>query len=100
MPNRRVMPIFWAISPVRCMARSSELDLDVDTRGEVELHQRVHRLGRGVDDVEKPLVGADLELLAALLVDVRRPIDREALDPVRQRDRTADAGARALGRAD
>jgi hypothetical protein len=50
---------------------ASELDLDVDAGGEVELHQRVHRLRRRVDDVEEPLVRPDLELLAALLVDVR-----------------------------
>ena len=54
----------------------SELDLDVDAGGEVELHQRVHGLRRRVDDVEQPLVRADLELLAALLVDVRRAVAR------------------------
>jgi hypothetical protein len=44
-------------------------------------------------------VGADLELLAALLVDVRRAIDGEALDLVRQGDWATNAGAGALGRA-
>ena len=47
------------------------LDLDVDARGKRESHQGVHRLGRGVEDVDQPLVGADLELLAAVLVDER-----------------------------
>ena len=51
-----------------------QLDLDVDAGGEVELHQRVDRLRRRIDDVEQALVGADLELLAALLVDVRRAV--------------------------
>jgi hypothetical protein len=78
------------------MALPSELDLDVHARGEIELHQRVHRLGRGVDDVEEPLVRPDLELLATLLVDVRRAVDREPLDPVRQRDGAADAGPGGL----
>src|ERR1700734_2847209 len=43
---------------------------------------------------------ADLELLAALLVDMRRTVDGEALDMRRQRDRPAGLGTRALGRVD
>src|SRR5207248_4715937 len=39
--------------------------------GKVEFHQRVHRLLRGLEDVEQTLVGADLKLLARLLVHVR-----------------------------
>src|SRR5215467_6605186 len=93
------MPTFWAINPVR-MAAPSELDLDIDAGGEVELHQRVHRLRRRIDDVEHALVGADLELLARLLVDVRRAVDRELLDAGRQGDRAAYLCARPLGRAD
>ena len=53
------------------MAFPLELDLDVDAGGELELHQRVDGLGRGVEDVDQPLVRPDLELLARLLVDVR-----------------------------
>src|SRR3569832_158480 len=41
---------------------------------------------------------AHLELFAALLVDVRRAVHRELLDAGRQRNRTADLGAGALGR--
>ena len=57
-------------TPERITRASSELDLNVDARGEVELHQRVHRLGRRIHNVQKPLMGADFELLTALLVDV------------------------------
>src|SRR5579875_942017 len=71
--------------PVR-MDASSELDLDVHAGGEIELHQRVYRLRRGVDDIEHPLMRADLELLARLLVDVRRAQHGEFLDLRRQRD--------------
>src|SRR5262245_21395330 len=74
-----------------------ELDLDVDARRQIELHQRVHGLRRRIDDVGQPLVGAHLELLAALLVDVWRAVDGERLDLGRQRDRPAHLGARALG---
>src|SRR5882757_4910255 len=89
----RVIPIFCAITPERICSvlilvlSDSELDLDVDAGGEIELHQRVHRLRRRVDDIEQALVRTHLELLAALLVDVRRAVDREFLDPGRQRNR-------------
>src|SRR5215468_7646402 len=103
----RVIPTFCAITPERMFVvliflvpPGSELDLDVDASGEIELHQRVHRLRRRIDDVEQALVGAHLELLAALLVDVRRPVDREFLDPGRQRDRPAHLRAGALGGRD
>ena len=43
------------------------LDLDVDAGRQVELHQRVQRLLGGLEDVEQPLVGADLELLRLFL---------------------------------
>src|SRR5437016_10867669 len=47
---------------------ASSLDLDVDARRDVELLQRFHGLARGPRDVDEPLVNADLELLARLLV--------------------------------
>src|SRR6185312_16367189 len=43
-------------------------------------------------------VGADLELLARLLVGVRGAQHRVLVDLGRQRDRAGDLGARALGR--
>src|SRR5262245_32181129 len=100
----RVIPIFCAITPERIVCRPvslvplrSELDLDVYAGGKIELHQGVHRLRRRIDDIEQPLVRAHLELLAAFLVDVRRTVDREFLDPRRQRNRTPHLRAGALG---
>src|ERR671933_976286 len=53
---------------------SDELDLDVDPRRQVvEPLQRVDRLRRRLEDVDQPLVGADLEVLAGVLVLERRP---------------------------
>src|SRR3954452_25486057 len=54
------------------IAGSSHLDLDVDASGQAESHQGVDGLRRGVEDVDEPLVGSDLELLPAVLVDERR----------------------------
>ena len=48
-----------------------QFDLHVHTRGEIELHQGIDGLRSGLNDIEKTLVGAHLELLARLLVDVR-----------------------------
>src|SRR4051812_31382273 len=104
----RVIPTFCAMTPERmcvsseaCSERSgpegSELDFHIHARGEVELHQRVHGLRSGIDDVENALVRAHLELLARLLVDVRRAQHRKALDARRQRDGPAHLGAGPLG---
>src|SRR6185312_1674424 len=90
------MPSFWAMSPVRMTNPPLELDLDVDAGGEVELHQRVHRLRRRIDDIEHALMRADFELLARLLVDMRRAQHGEALDPRRQRNGTAHPSAGPL----
>src|SRR5436190_23319600 len=48
------------------------LDLDVDAGGEVEALERLHGLAGGLDDVDQPLVDPHLEMLAAVLVLVRR----------------------------
>src|SRR6195952_1857948 len=77
---------------LRTGAENLELDFDVNTGGEVELHQRVHGLRGRIDNVEKTLVGAHLELLAAFLVDMRRTVDGELLDAGRQRNWSANLG--------
>src|SRR6478609_5612935 len=74
-----------------------QLDLDVDAGRQVELHQRVHGLVGGVDDVHQALVRADLELVAARLVDVRRTQDVETTHAGRQRHGALDDRAGALG---
>src|SRR5438876_1030661 len=93
------MPSFCAIRPVR-IKDPLELDLDIDAGSEVELHQRIDGLRRRIDDVEHPLMGADLELLARFLVDMGRAQHRELLDLGRQRDRATHPRAGALGGVD
>src|ERR1039458_1441359 len=48
------------------------LDLDIDASRQIELHQRIHRLLGRFENIDQPLVRADLEGLARLLVHVRR----------------------------
>ena len=68
--------------------------------GQLELHERVDRLGRRLENVEQPLVRPHLELLPRLLVDVRAAQNRVARNLRRQRDRSRHLGAGALGRVD
>src|SRR6185369_1303294 len=78
--------------------RLSQFDLYVYARGKIELHQRVDRLRRRLHDVQQPLVRPHLELLARLLVDVRRTVDGELLDARRQRNGAANESTRATRR--
>src|ERR1700759_1357395 len=87
------------MTPVRTF-RSLQLDLDVHARRQVELHQRVHGLGSGVDNVEQTLMRPDFELFAALLVDVSRAVDGETLDAGGERNRAPHLRAGALCRVD
>src|ERR1051326_5273474 len=93
LANTCVMPSFLPINP-RAMSLL-KLDLYVDAGRQVELAERVDRLLRRLENVEQALVPPHLELLARLLVDVRRAVDGEALDARRQRNgpRHAPAGA-------
>src|SRR6185312_2812458 len=74
------------------------LDLHVDARRQIQLGQRVHRLGARIEDVDHALVCLELELFARLLVDVRRPEDRPPLRLRRQRNRAGHLRARLLRR--
>src|SRR5215207_3611820 len=66
-----VMPSFLA--RIAAIRSPGESDLDVDARGQmVEALERVDRLGRRLVDVDEPLVRADLEVLARVLVLERR----------------------------
>ncbi len=51
--------------------RGLDFDLDVDASGQIKLHQGVDCLIRRIENVDQPLVGARLELLPRLLVNVR-----------------------------
>src|SRR5207249_1935409 len=84
---------------IASLLRSSlELDFHINTGSKIELHQRIDRLRRRIDNIEKPPVRAHLELLAALLVDMRRSVHRKPLDTGWKRDRTTDLGAGSLCR--
>src|SRR5580692_9430938 len=65
---------------------AGSLDLDIHARRQAQLVECLDRFGRGLHDVDQPLVRADLELLASLLIDVRAGQHRIALDARGERD--------------
>src|SRR4051794_7279663 len=93
-----VMPSLVPSSPFtlrsKVMSLTSELDLDVDAGRQVETHERVDGLRRGVDDVDETLVRAHLEVLAGVLVLVRRADDAEDVLLRGQRHRAGHLRAR------
>src|SRR5690606_16855443 len=100
-----VMPSLVPRMPFTCRSIStspspSQLDLDIDPGRQVEAHQRVDGLGGRVDDVDQPLVGTHLEVLARVLVLVRRPDHAEAVDLRRERHRARDVRAGPRDRLD
>src|SRR3954451_23312965 len=87
------MPSFSPRMPFCCLAmsvQSLQLDLDVDARRQVETHERVDRLRRGVEDSDEPLVRAHLEVLARVLVLVWAADDAVDVLLGRQRHRPGD----------
>ena len=76
---------------------SIQLDLHVHARGKLELHEGVHGLVGGVNDIHQALVSAQLELVARILVGVRRDQHGEALHLGRQRHRPLHGRAGTLG---
>src|SRR5215469_5970244 len=103
------MPSLVPRTPLICLvitvlsvspAAGLQLDLDVDTGWHVEPHQRVDRPRRRVDDVDQPLVRAHLEVLARVLVLVRRADDAVDVLFGRQRHRAGDLSAGTNHRID
>src|SRR5215469_4347831 len=80
--------------------RKLELDLDIHAGRQIEAGQRLDCLGRGLDDVDEPLVRANLELLARIFVDEWRPQDRILRDLGRQWHRAGYTRAGVLCRID
>src|SRR5690349_10570038 len=97
MPFTAIRMILYTRSFHRVFAAKG-LDLHVYPRRQIELHQRVHRIRRGLENIDEPLVRAHFELLARLLIHVRRAQNRPAVDRGGQRNRPRHVGAGALGR--
>src|SRR5579884_117401 len=104
MPSMAARPWLESYGPKperRCFLfvfLAERLDFDVHTRRQIELHERVHGLLRGLENVEQSLVRANLKLLARLLVHVRRTQNAVFVFYRGQRDRTGDLRSRAARR--
>src|SRR6266550_2510944 len=71
-------------------SRLLNFDLHIHPSGQIEFCERVHRLRARIEDVDQALVRLELELLAALLVDVRAAQHRPELPLRGQWNRTRD----------
>src|SRR5271165_2881822 len=101
--NNCVIPIFLPRIPVTDIMLSlllECLDLNVDPGGKIELHQGIDGLLRRLENIDQPLVSADLEGLARFLVHVRGTQHAILVLHGRQRNGTRDLGAGALSRLD
>ena len=72
------------------------LDFNLDAAGKFELHQCVDRLGVRTVDVDETLVGRNLKLLTALLVDEGRAVHRDDALTSGEGDGTAHDGTRCF----
>src|SRR3984893_1393787 len=65
---------------------SKSLDFYVHAWRKIEFHERVHRVRRGLENIDQALVRAHFELLTRFLVHVRRAQHRPAIDGGGQRN--------------
>src|ERR1700742_39927 len=96
-----VIPSFVPRIPFICredISTQASLNVDVDAGREVDAHECVDRLRRRVEDVDQTLVRAHLEVLARVLVLVRRADDAVHVLLGGQRHRPDDPSARAGNR--
>src|ERR1700752_4904062 len=77
--NTCVMPSLVPRMPLRAMSEGTptgiSLDIDIDTGRQIDAHQGVNGLRRRVEDVDQSFVRTHLEVLARVLVLVRRAND-------------------------
>src|SRR5262245_6445527 len=96
-PETSTSPATLFTDSAALAAATDDADLDVHARRQAQAFvQRLDRFLGRAEDIYQALVCPDLELLAALAIDVRRSQDGVALDPGRQRDRTVDLRERIL----
>jgi hypothetical protein len=75
---------------------STQADLHLYTSRQIQLHQCIYCLFRGLYDIQQTLVRADLILITGILVHVRRNKDGVSLSVSRKRDGTSNLGSGTL----
>src|SRR5277367_6192090 len=89
----RYPPAEWAEHQTNQLVK---FNLNVNAGGQFQLHQGVHGLIRGVQDVHQTLVRADFELIARILIAMRGGQYRKTLHFDGERHRTFDGRAGAF----
>src|ERR1700687_372001 len=88
----------WSPAPTLLMFFPESLNLHIHARRQIQLHQRIDRLLRRLQNIQQPLVGADFKLLPRLLIHMRRPQHTVLILHRGQRNRSRDLCAGAFGR--
>jgi hypothetical protein len=83
----------WLLAGELFVLFAKGLDLDIYARREIKLHQCIYGLLRRLENVEETLMGTNFELLARLLVHVRRTQDAVFVFHRGQWNRTRDLRA-------
>ena len=90
--NARISPMVSCLLPFMRL----KLDFNLNAGRQLNVHQRIHSLLGGLDDVDESLVRAHLKLLTAILVLVHSAEDRDDLSLRGQRHRTRNGSAVSL----
>jgi hypothetical protein len=100
LPPRYPQIAHWRGLDAAQSSDSSDLDLYFDASRQFELHQRIDCAAVRIENIDKALMRTELELLTALLIDVRRAVHREGRLLRWKRDRTRYYAARRLDSTD
>jgi len=76
--------------------RLGALDLDIHAARQVEAHQGVDRLVGGLENIDKPVMGAELEVLHRFFIDRGAPDDAKAPNVRWERNWTGNSRAGSL----
>lgn len=76
------------------------LNFDIHSGGQIEIREIIDRFRVGIEDVDEPFVNPHLVLIARILVDKSRAVDRHLVDLGRERDWTGNLRACTLCRFD
>src|ERR1700688_4232750 len=75
---------------------SKSFDFHVHARRKIEFHERIHRVRRGLENIDQALVRAHFKLLTRFLVHVRRTQHRPTIDGGRQWNRPSNISSGTL----
>src|SRR5690606_15533404 len=86
-PMRQELNIYYLLT---------KTNLNLNTRSQIQLHQRIYRFFSWLNNIQQTLVCTNLILITRIFINVRRNQNGEALFTSRQRNRATNLGTCAL----